>query len=654
MDKLVILELEGDLKEIGFKVSLEVYAEVGHPQTMVKGYLPPSKKLLEQLENHWLKSYRSLETYYRIKQGKRISSRSLNNHIKKCRMSGFQLCDLFQNWLNTKYFSSANKKLREELSRKDNVRFVILTNDSIIQKPPWHSWDFLDRYPKAHLTFASLERESTTAKSRSFQFHPKVRILSILGHSDGIDIERDRQLLQNLPGAEVHFLVEPQHLAINDKLWDRQWDIIFFAGHSEIEGETGRIYHNSNDSLTVTELWYALRKTVKNGLKLAIFNSCDGLGLARQIKDLNIPQTIVMQDLAPDRVAYEFLKYFLTEFAIKEKPFHRAVRETRERLQGLESELPCASWLPVIYQNPTEIPLTWQNLLGAKKGLSPNKLISVLGKTMFSHFSALFKRPGIPDRLKREIHIYQGNYIENHDGGISHKHDSLSQENTWSLDKTGFDAIYKVVFCDDITTYSVVPPVCLNSKIIPIQAIIKNLDRPPMLTKDSTETLAIAALTKALGDTSPEVRSKSAESLSYIASNPQFDKIQHELIVNNLIQLLDDLDSTVRLTVVKALDTMGSDIPIPHLVTHLTDPDADVRIATAKTLAKLGKDKALHHLFSALGDVNATVRATAVKALGEFGVEDAIPHLVNTLSDRDPEVRLNSAEAIGKIGSRSF
>jgi hypothetical protein len=28
-------------------------------------------------------------------------------------------------------------------------------------------------------------------------------------------------------------------------------------------------------------------------------------------------------------------------------------------MQGLEDEFPCASWLPVIYQNPAAVPLTW-------------------------------------------------------------------------------------------------------------------------------------------------------------------------------------------------------------------------------------------------------------------------------------------------------
>jgi hypothetical protein len=31
------------------------------------------------------------------------------------------------------------------------------------------------------------------------------------------------------------------------------------------------------------------------------------------------------------------------------------VREAREKLQGLEDRYPCATWLPVICQNPSNI-----------------------------------------------------------------------------------------------------------------------------------------------------------------------------------------------------------------------------------------------------------------------------------------------------------
>ena len=87
-------------------------------------------------------------------------------------------------------------------------------------------------------------------------------------------------------------------------------------------------------------------------MKLAIFNSCDGLGLARNLADLRIPYTIVMREPIPDIVAQHFLEYFLTVFASGES-LYTSVQQARVRLQEeLESQYPCASWIPVIFQNP--------------------------------------------------------------------------------------------------------------------------------------------------------------------------------------------------------------------------------------------------------------------------------------------------------------
>jgi hypothetical protein len=41
---------------------------------------------------------------------------------------------------------------------------------------------------------------------------------------------------------------------------------------------------------------------------------------------------------------------------------YQSVRSGREKLQGLEDQFPCASWLPVIYQNPAIVPVLWGDL----------------------------------------------------------------------------------------------------------------------------------------------------------------------------------------------------------------------------------------------------------------------------------------------------
>jgi hypothetical protein len=76
---------------------------------------------------------------------------------------------------------------------------------------------------------------------------------------------------------------------------------------------------------------------------------------------LHIPQIIVMREPVPNKVAQEFLKNFLTAFAGGQS-LYTSVREAREKLQSLEAEFPCATWLPVICQNPAELPVTWKEL----------------------------------------------------------------------------------------------------------------------------------------------------------------------------------------------------------------------------------------------------------------------------------------------------
>ncbi|MHC5729113.1 MAG: CHAT domain-containing protein, partial [Nostoc sp.] len=218
-----------------------------------------------------------------------------------------------------------------------------------------------------------------------------VNILAIVGNSQGIDTQADQALLQQCNNAEVSFLVEPQRQQLTDHLWGKNWDILFFAGHSSSQGngESGRIYLNKTDSLTIGELKYALRKAIENGLQLAIFNSCDGLGLARELADLQIPQMIVMREPVPDQVAKEFLKYFLQGFADGES-FYQSVRQARERLQGLEDRFPCATWLPVICQNPAQIPPTWDELRSRKIEDIPNLALSTRRRfqtTLLSSFA---------------------------------------------------------------------------------------------------------------------------------------------------------------------------------------------------------------------------------------------------------------------------
>jgi CHASE2 domain-containing sensor protein len=339
----------------------------------IKGNLPPNPELATHLQHHWEENYRSLVSPWRIKPKKIIHKGSINKQIAECKESALGLRDRIRAWLDSKEFRDIDLRLREEFKRDEAIRLLIRTEDKQLHKLPWQEWDFLERYSKAEIALSATKFEPSK-KSQVATFTEKVRILAILGNSNGIDIDVDRSELKALPDAEVEFLVEPERCTLNDQLWEQPWDILFFAGHSETLGETGRIYINQTDSLSLNELKYGLRKAIAQGLQLAIFNSCDGLGLAHELEQLHLPQIIVMREPVPDKVAQKFLNYFLTAFAAGDS-LYLAERQARERLQGLENEFPCASWLPVICQNPVEVPPDWLKLRGGNtQPPSPRRL----------------------------------------------------------------------------------------------------------------------------------------------------------------------------------------------------------------------------------------------------------------------------------------
>ncbi|MEH2273902.1 MAG: CHASE2 domain-containing protein [Nostoc sp.] len=371
MGKLVVLKFGEGSFEQGFAVTLQIGEEHERAATEITGRLPSFPEM-PLYYSHWQSSYRQIGNRYRLHADQmQVTNVSM---IQDCENTSHILRARFNTWLRAEEFRPLREKWLERLSSTEEVRVILQTENSQLQLLPWHLWDLLERYPKAEIALSSPSYDRIH-KPRTL--NKLVNILAIVGNSQGIDTQADLALLQQCANAEVSFLVEPQRKELTDHLWGKNWDILFFAGHSSSNknGESGRIYLNKTDSLTIGELKYALRKAIENGLQLAIFNSCDGLGLARELADLQIPQMIVMREPVPDQVAKEFLKYFLEGFA-NGKSLYQAVRQARERLQGLEDRFPCATWLPMICQNPAQIPPTWDELRSRKTEDIPNLALS--------------------------------------------------------------------------------------------------------------------------------------------------------------------------------------------------------------------------------------------------------------------------------------
>lgn len=360
MDKLVVLRVgEGSFSQ-GFPVIFQVGLEGNRPSLETKGSLPKAPDIPQQYQA-WLTAYLNLGLTTRLEAPQQqITNVAWKELRSKCEHAAQALQHQLNQWLLAESFRPVRDKWLEQLSPADHIRIILQTDDRQLQRLPWHQWELLDRYTKCEIVLGAPIYEGIQHPSST---KSEINILAILGSSHGINTQADQALLDQLPGANVQFLVEPQRLELTDQLWEQHWDILFFAGHSHSSQpcDTGHICLNAYETLDIHQLKYSLQRAIGKGLKLAIFNSCDGLGLAHQLADLQLPAMVIMREPVPDQVAQYFLKYFLTSFS-QGQPFHLAVRDARERLHDLENHFPCATWLPIIYQNPAEVSLTWERL----------------------------------------------------------------------------------------------------------------------------------------------------------------------------------------------------------------------------------------------------------------------------------------------------
>lgn len=375
MSRLVVLSVgQGNLHD-GFPSVTAQLGKANNPYRMKFTASLPAAPEISELYRNWQSLYSALYQRVNLRLGieevKEIDDtfeieEAYVNNVSEVDIKDldWQLSTRINAWLNSTEFRKIDQQLRTHLKAFEEIRFIIETNDNLLRRLPWHLWNFFEDYPQAEIALSALEYHKPnkiTTKNRT----NKVKILAIFGNSKGINISYDRIFLEELSTqAEIKFLLEPQVDTLNNTLWQKEWDILFFAGHSSSK-EKGLLQINKTDTITLDQLKYALKQAISRGLKLAIFNSCDGLGLAQQLQDLQIPQVIVMREPVPDVVAQEFFKHFIAEFS-QGKPLFVAVRFARERLQGLEEEHPCATWLPVICQNPAEPAIIW-----SEEGIRP-------------------------------------------------------------------------------------------------------------------------------------------------------------------------------------------------------------------------------------------------------------------------------------------
>ncbi|MBD2578368.1 CHASE2 domain-containing protein [Oscillatoria sp. FACHB-1406] len=375
-EKLVVLKFYGNLHSQGFTVALEVSEERQRATTDCSANLPADPELAAAISSYWQEHYQPLagDQSRGIRPGAMPYGGSISPKIEECKRSGKKLKAGINHWLQSSNFRPLLDSLLQQLQAEDEVRVLIRTDDELLHKLPWECWKIFNDYPKAQYCYSS-HFSAPPPRRQDLPRRNKVRILAILGESDRINVDADLMTLEQLSDvAEIVVLCEPRSEEINDELWAQPWDIIFFAGHSYTEGETGVIRINPDEALPIeqdSQVWFGLQKAVQQGLQLVIFNSCDGFGLAKQLDILHVPQVIFMREFVVDFAAQKFLQYFLRAY-IGGDSLSLAVREAKEKLRGItveidgcdeKIEVPYAEWLPVLWQNPAVFPPKWEELL---------------------------------------------------------------------------------------------------------------------------------------------------------------------------------------------------------------------------------------------------------------------------------------------------
>jgi hypothetical protein len=211
--KLVILKVGEGSFDRGFPVSLQIGIENARSSLEITGRLPSLPEIIDDYQN-WQYSYLHLGFSIRLGVNKvRAANVSLS---EECENYAAILQSRFNRWLRSESFRSIREKWLEKLSSEEEIRFIIQTENKELQKLPWHLWEVLQRYPKAELAFSLPVYEEV--KREPVKPNKAVKILAIFGDSTGIDLDTDRQILEQLPDAEVCFLVEPERQELSEKL----------------------------------------------------------------------------------------------------------------------------------------------------------------------------------------------------------------------------------------------------------------------------------------------------------------------------------------------------------------------------------------------------------------------------------------------------
>lgn len=370
MSRVVILKIGEGNFATGFSVTLEIRDNHLLIAPFAEGRLVPNLDIADALQNyrrayyHWVSSQPSLGITVPHSMITHAAVGDPRDNLGKATKT---LKDSLNEWLNSSDMSSIQNHILFHIGTNSEVRFFIQTTHFDLQQIPWECWNFLHQWcPDVEIAL-TIQRNPPIINLTS-----PINILVILGNID-IENEHNSLCLSSLqtalgnpdkvyiqilsPSSEVPLSTKNIH----NELIKNQWDIVVYLGHSQTssDGHDGVFIIDNDTALSPAHnLRNSLGIAVKNGLKLVICNSCDGLGIGRQLANIGVPHIIVMKEPIAVRVALRFLEVFLPNF-LEHKSLQESLTIARQELRLHEFEVDAASssLLPRLIENPEEPPL---------------------------------------------------------------------------------------------------------------------------------------------------------------------------------------------------------------------------------------------------------------------------------------------------------
>ncbi|MFN6300479.1 MAG: ABC transporter substrate-binding protein [Microcystis sp.] len=370
MSRVVILKIGDGSFETGFSVTLEIRDNHLLIAPFAEGTLVPNLDIADALQNyrrayyHWVASQPSLGITVPHSM---ITHAAVGDPRENLRKATKTLKDSLNEWLNSSSLSSIQNHILFHIGTESEVRFFIQTTHFDLQQIPWECWNFLRDWWNDVEIALTIQRNPPI-----INLTPPIKVLVILGNID-IENERNSLCLSSLQTAlgnpdKVYIqILSPSSevplstINIQNELIKNPWDIVVYLGHSQTssDGHDG-VFIIDNDTALSPEhnLRNSLKIAVKKGLKLVICNSCDGLGIGRQLANIGVPHIIVMKEPIAVRVALRFLEVFLPNF-LEHKSLQESLTIARQELRLHEFEVDAASssLLPRLIENPEEPPL---------------------------------------------------------------------------------------------------------------------------------------------------------------------------------------------------------------------------------------------------------------------------------------------------------